>query len=238
MKTMSATIMILSAMVCFPLFALQCEWCHHPMLEDYLCCRNCGKERGTRPPERETPREVYPVQQKREGCDTFFKIGFFEAVSLPSISNANVYGLDVEFGAVGNTLYGLGLGWFGGFREVCGMQCSALGNINNGDSGVWGIQIAGMLNQSDKVYGIQVASIINGAMQEMYGVQVAALGNGAGCMRGLQVGFYNGDKAVDMCGIQIGVINTAKRMNGVQIGAFNFIDGSPISFSPVINMYF
>ena len=44
------TITILLAMFSLPLFALQCEWCHHPMLEDYLCCRNCGKEKGTHPP--------------------------------------------------------------------------------------------------------------------------------------------------------------------------------------------
>ncbi len=59
MKTMSATIMILSAMACVPLFALQCAWCNQPMQEDYLCCRNCGKEKGTHPPEAKHQEPVY-----------------------------------------------------------------------------------------------------------------------------------------------------------------------------------
>lgn len=157
---------------------------------------------------------------------------------MPSIRNANVGGLDLEFGAMGDTLCGIGLGWVGGFREIYGVQCSVIGNFEQ-KSTVCGLQIAGLIgNFAHSVYGIQIGGSVNITEQDIYGIQISAIGNAARRMHGLQIGFYNGDKSVDMCGVQIGVINTAERMSGIQIGLFNFIDNSPISFFPVVNMCF
>lgn len=46
-------------MTCLPLFALRCAWCNQPMQDDYLVCGNCGKEKGTRPPEMERQKPAY-----------------------------------------------------------------------------------------------------------------------------------------------------------------------------------
>ena len=218
-----------------------CPDCGEELLDSDKCCPYCIPKALPKT----TPSPKQPVQNLSQGFSrlgrnwTPIKVGFGGVASLPSISNASVGGLDLEFGAMGDTLCGIGFGWFGEFREIYGVQCSAIGNFNSRDNVVWGLQLSGLIgNQSGSVYGIQVGCTINSAMKEMYGIQIAVLGNSAGKMHGLQIGFFNGDKSVDMCGIQIGVINMAKRMSGIQIGAFNFIDNSPISFFPVINMWF
>lgn len=218
-----------------------CPDCGEELLDSDKCCPYCVPI--VLPETIPSPKQ--PVQSLSQGYSrlgrhwTPIKVGFGGTASLPSIRNANVGGLDLEFGAMGDTLCGIGLGWFGEFSKIYGVQCSAIGSFNRGDNVVCGLQISGLIgNQSGSVYGIQVGCVINNAMKEMYGIQIAAIGNAARRMHGLQIGFYNGDKSVDMCGVQIGVINTAERMSGIQIGLFNFIDNSPISFFPVVNMCF
>lgn len=236
----------------------QCRMCRISILATDEFCPKCGKDaekcrvytpvadKAQQPlPQnhgylRTTPtaQNIYAIPERRTHW-TPIKVGFGGVASLPSVSNASVGGLDLEFGAMGDTLCGIGLGWFSEFREIYGVQCSAIGSFNRSYNVVCGLQLSGLIgNQSGSVYGVQVGFVINNAMKEMYGIQIAAVGNSAGKMHGLQIGFYNGDKSVDMCGIQIGVINTAKRMSGIQIGVLNFVDNSPISFFPVVNMCF
>ena len=266
---MEARIVIMMLFCCnaVALWGYSCPSCSNAMLNSDNFCQNCGRSRDEKPIKKQAPPQIRqpasppvyrPVVRQPQPSDhstganaysdaslyrrahwTPIKIGFGGSASLPSISNASVGGLDLEFGAMGDTLYGIGLGGFGQFREIYGVQCSAIGSFNSSDNVVCGLQLSGFIgNQSGRVYGIQVGGVLNNAMKEMYGIQIAAVGNSAGKMHGLQIGLYNGDRGVDMCGIQIGVVNTAKRMTGIQIGALNFIDHSPLAFFPIVNMHF
>lgn len=75
--------------------------------------------------------------------------------------------------------------------------------------------------------------------------------DGAGELRGLQLGLLN--KAADMYGVQwgliwndaqrarglqLGLVNTAETMTGLQIGLLNVIQQSPVPFLPFINAHF
>ena len=60
-----------------------------------------------------------------------------------------------------------------------------------------------------------------------------AHGDGLGLNTG-GVNYFSGD----FKGLQIGVINTANKMQGIQIGVVNIISNSDLSFFPIINGYF
>lgn len=237
-------------------FAASCPKCNGPLLATDAFCAGCGldilewrrRQSSPRPQSSGQSNQGglynrYDSYKQNEDSYTLFKIGFGGVASLPSMSNANVYGMSIEGGSIGDTLCGLGLGCFGEFKNVFGVQCGVMGNLNMGNVNsvealVYGLQIGGIFNVDGTVYGLQVACMLNGAWNNMYGIQIAGLGNSAGCMHGIQIGFFNGDKNVNMEGIQIGIINVAREMSGIQIGAINYINCSPISFLPAINMYF
>lgn len=109
-----------------------------------------------------------------------------------------------------------------------------------------GVQLAGLINRSEKMYGVQLAGFINVAEDALYGIQIGTIN---GCERGpgLQIGGINfcNDKTflqiggINRCktlaGIQIGGINSAVAGRGIQIGWANKL-GDQIS--PLINAKF
>jgi hypothetical protein len=61
--------------------------------------------------------------------------------------------------------------------------------------------------------------------------------NSAIDMRGVQCGLLWND-AKHAKGIQVGMLNTAQTMTGIQIGIVNYINESPVSCLPIINAHF
>ena len=115
-----------------------------------------------------------------------------------------------------------------GFANVCGdtvRGLQAAGFINTINGSIDGFQGAGFLNANrGSVQGFQGAGFINIAQDSVIGMQVAGFAN-----------INNGN--VD--GIQAaGFLNTAKKVNGMQIGILNIADtvssGIPIGFLSIV----
>ena len=114
-----------------------------------------------------------------------------------------------------------------------GLQTAGLANLGNGSFG--GLEIAGAANVVfGAVQGCQLSGLANLA-EDFDGMQIA-VANLAADMNGVQIGVYNqGDR---VCGMQIGVVNMAKSLCGVQIGLSNYVENSPLTWFPVINIGF
>ncbi len=97
-----------------------------------------------------------------------------------------------------------------------GLQASALGNlalqrVEGTQVGLFGVNYAG-----EKVDGMQVASLVNLAAEDVRGAQVALGLNRAGDVQGLQLGLVNVARQVR--GVQLGLVNVADDVEGVPIG--------------------
>jgi hypothetical protein len=100
------------------------------------------------------------------------------------------------------------------------VQIAGLLNRVEGDGS--GVQIAGFGNGSDADFaGLQIAGVLNLVEGNMSGVQIAGVGNLVlGHMSGVQIGFCNWASSLD--GIQIGAFNfVEKDFSGVQLGGLN-----------------
>lgn len=164
----------------------------------------------------------------------------------------------------------------------CGLQLAVLFNYVEHDTGL-GFQLSGAWNQQESGAGLQVA-LMNEAATAFAGVQIglcnwgesrtgklndlsgllnigpqaiAGIGrtlfrhDGVGDLRGLQLGLLN--KATDLYGVQcgllwndaqnarglqLGLVNSAETMTGVQIGLLNIIQESPAHILPFVNAHF
>ena len=160
----------------------------------------------------------------------------------------------------------------------CGLQVAGVLNYLGSDMGV-GLQVAGGWNRCASGAGLQVA-ILNEADKNFTGIQAGlfnfggdlsdnvqvgsfnplvvislinyvCISPGVEDMRGLQVGLVN--KASDMYGIQcgllwnrakcarglqLGLVNRAETLEGFQVGLVNLIKESPVPFLPIINAHF
>ena len=85
-------------------------------------------------------------------------------------------------------------------------------------------------------YGMEIASLCATTHKAMYGLQVGGIATSAQKMEGIQIGLFN--FAHSAGGVQIGCINRAEKMSGVQIGLINIIEESSVQFFPVINAHF
>ncbi|HYG02696.1 MAG TPA: hypothetical protein VD927_09625 [Chryseosolibacter sp.] len=114
--------------------------------------------------------------------------------------------------------------------NVFGAQVS--GGINGSGGALQGVQLAGLVNVVRKYsFGIQFAGVGNVSVESMDGVQFAGVFNiTEGGLFGLQVsminkaGFIEGINSfnnTNPTGVQIGLVNHAKIMNGFQIGILN-----------------
>jgi hypothetical protein len=231
-----------------------------------------------------------PLELPNENCHVY---GLSLGVVLVGLHTIEEHGRYLGEGS--DTVIGLqicGLMTFA--KELRGLQVSSF--ANNARAMPWGLQVAGVLNYigGDMGCGLQVAAgwnrcesgaglqlaVLNEADKEFAGLQAGLFnfgGNlsesvqfgglnpliviilinyvcsspGVDDMRGLQVGLVN--KASDMYGIQcgllwnhakcagglqLGLINTADSMAGFQVGLVNIIKESSVPFLPLINAHF
>lgn len=234
---------------------------------------------------------VYPpVELPNEDCHVYgLSLGII-LVGLHTIEENGSY-----LGKGCDTVIGLQIGGLMSFaKDFRGVQVS--GFANNATTLPWGLQVAGVLNYvgKDMGCGLQVAAgwnrcesgaglqlaLLNEANKEFVGIQAglfnfggdlggdvqvggvnplilislvdyACRSPGVEDMRGLQVGLVN--KASDMYGIQcgllwndakyarglqLGLINRAESMAGFQVGLVNIIKESRVQFLPIINAHF
>jgi hypothetical protein len=132
---------------------------------------------------------------------------------------------------------GKGLQVSGGFNIVgfdfIGVQLAGLGNRSGGQA--QGFQISGLYNLAeDGMGGVQISSLLNYTNGQLAGMQVGLLNKAVRIQgkksslarsRGLQIGLLNFCKEMD--GTQIGLINIGGEMHGRQIGLINFYHKAP-----------
>jgi hypothetical protein len=144
--------------------------------------------------------------------------------------NKNMIGLDV--GILGNvtsdTFGGAAVaGLFnktGKMAVVTLFQVAGLTNINSGKAYIYGFEFAGLVNtvgDEGSIWGAQIAGLTNYAPKTD--------------VHGLQLGLVN--RARKVHGFQIGAVNIADSLSGIQLGLLN-INHHGIPFMPVINIGF
>jgi len=119
--------------------------------------------------------------------------------------------------------------------SVNGLQC---GGVNFARSYVNGVQIGGYGNITEnELNGVQIGGFNNITDNELNGLQVSLVLNLAGHGSGVQLGGWN-DSKTSFCGMQLGLINTADDLSGVQIGLINLNKSAWLSLTPFINFNF
>jgi hypothetical protein len=147
---------------------------------------------------------------------------------------ANLSG--AQFSGVANIVLNNVFGWqtTGGVNVVKGalMGFQLAGISNTVMKYSFGVQLAGLYNVSaESMDGVQVAGLFNITQGGLYGVQLS-LFNKAEFTRGIN-SFANNDPT----GVQIGLVNIAKKMDGFQIGLINFGNRTQGTQIGLINIY-
>ena len=151
--------------------------------------------------------------------------------------------------AMDSVLFRLNL-FVGAHRSTYIFDLGVIGGIS--DYEMNGLAVSGIFNRIGTSTGaFQIAGICNFSGWDMSGCQLSAawnwtegmfaglqigLVNKAGRLDGLQVGGLN--LAEQGAGVQIGVVNMSERLEGLQIGALNINRDSSVPFLPVINFAF
>jgi hypothetical protein len=116
-----------------------------------------------------------------------------------------------------------------------GIQVAAIGNSAGGTAG--GIQLAGLYNLAhESVGGFQISTLFNYTDMQLSGIQIALINKAryikgkktipSQSTRGLQIGLINHSREMD--GTQIGLLNFGGRARGKQIGLINFFKTQPL----------
>lgn len=151
----------------------------------------------------------------------------------------SVYGLNFSiYTGWLDEMYGISIaGFFMETDEVAGLELSGFVNETKwADEGV--LQVAGIMNIVEKEgNGTQVAGIGNRA-EDFTGIQIAALCNVmSGWGVGVQIGAIN--SAENLKGVQIGALNIVEEnFSGVQIGAINILRSSDVPTLPILRIAF
>ena len=114
-----------------------------------------------------------------------------------------------------NVLYGINGG-------LTGMEIGGGMNYNQGD--VSGCQLAGVVNiNKGQTHGAMLAGDVNISLGQTSGAMISGLYNlTTEDSKGVQISTVNNATA-DYTGFQMGVINYAKRLDGVQLGVVNVV---------------
>ena len=105
------------------------------------------------------------------------------------------------------------------------------------DAGVYlkGVSLGAFFGYYRDVYGVDVGFNL-WTDRDVTGLSVAGMINiTKGSVNGCQIGLIN-MVGKDVAGVQIGMINTARNLQGVQIGVINGNSGGAVPFFPVINV--
>lgn len=131
-------------------------------------------------------------------------------------------------------------------NQVFGGQIT--GGVNVTKGALLGLQLAGGANVTHSfAFGVQVAGVSNTAYESMDGVQLAALMNYThGALAGIQISAWNQAGVMEgvntyartiPTGVQIGLVNKARQMDGFQIGLINWAGRSQGTQIGLINIY-
>jgi hypothetical protein len=131
-------------------------------------------------------------------------------------------------------------------NNVFGWQ--ATGGVNVAKGALHGFQLSGISNTVYRwTFGLQVAGLYNVSRESMDGVQISSLFNiTEGGLFGVQVsllnraGFMNGLNSFDSddpTGVQVGLVNMAKSMDGYQFGLVNISGPMKGTQIGLINIY-
>ncbi len=134
---------------------------------------------------------------------------------------------------------------FPSYRDVVGLRLSLLYGRS---SSIVGLDL-GVAGEAEYASGLQIAVIKQSVGNFGAGIQIAAgmnevydsmtgiqIGsiNVAGSVHGIQLGLIF-NQAMDVRGMQIGLINMCNTMYGIQIGLLNTIQSHQMPFFPIIN---
>lgn len=153
------------------------------------------------------------------------QLGLFNYVSELPVSFGDVWGsLPLERSYLRN-----------GHARFTGLQVGLLGNhadelkgvqfgLHNTTVSMKGFQVGGLVNECHRGTGGQVGvSLVNWVRDEFHGAQALGLVN---VCRG------------ELRGFQLGLVNYARRLHGVQVGLANMIKEGPVGFLPLVNASF
>jgi hypothetical protein len=165
----------------------------------------------------------------------FFVYSPFQISMTPGLSTHGLFNSQVvnkfSLNIIGGYTAGVaGTEWAGAFNvnqfDMRGMQVAGVTNVVGGD--VRGVQMAGVANVGlNTAKGVQIAGVWNAIDTLTAGAQIAGVANLAtDATRSLQIaGVMN--KSANEVGNQVaGVINMAKKVNGIQLGVVNIADSS------------
>lgn len=193
----------------------------------------------------------------------FFQLGILPGIPSGTDSS-NVYGIKSGWPIVtgDGRVRGIEASWlWSGTSHVDGIQASWVFCMNRLMNGIMANFVTnintGMMNGVQATFGFNRAGDLNGLQASSFnytcdvkGFQAAAIGNITGDVIGFQASVvYNqtGDftgfqtalinNAEEVTGLQVGLINLAKR-KGFQFGLLNFIEDGWLPFFPVVNFCF
>jgi hypothetical protein len=173
------------------------------------------------------------------GANAFLNLTLSEERSLmrdDSVSNST----GIQIAGLLNYVRGnsSGIQVSGGLNAVdgdfTGFQLAGIGNSSGGTS--QGFMLAGFYNLSNEsVGGFQISSIFNYTNEQLSGFQLGLINKAKRIKgkkstppvreKGLQIGLFNFSKAMD--GVQIGLINFGGAVRGKQIALINFFSKYP-----------
>jgi len=125
------------------------------------------------------------------------------------------------------------------YGENQDLQGIDLGLINQTLGSTHGFEL-GAVNLVDQEFGGGQFGLFNEVKRNFKGVQFGAIANIAErSVEGFQAAVLYNDTQDDMHGVQLGIVNHAGSLNGLQIGFLNFNDDTKyMGFFPFINAAF
>lgn len=174
------------------------------------------------------------------GTNAFINLTLAEERTLINSEDFEVNRKGVQFAGLLNYVlnHASGIQFSGGVNVVGnnfkGMQFAGIGNSAGGTS--IGVQLAGVYNLSKKsAGGFQISSLFNYTDAQLSGMQLGMINKASRIKgkkstpptraRGLQIGLLNFSKEMD--GVQLGLINFGGDARGKQIGLLNFFSKYP-----------
>ena len=162
------------------------------------------------------------AEKNRAGQVTFFfPMG---TNGMESLEYSNAFSLNLVYGMNGG-VNALEVGGVGNYNahDVSGIQVAGVSNINMEETR--GIQISGVTNTN---FGDSTGLIWSGTLNSVFGntsgVMVSSINIASGRMKGLQVGTVN--YAQELEGVQFGVINVAAGgEKALPVGIFSVVKG-------------
>jgi hypothetical protein len=119
------------------------------------------------------------------------------------------------------------------------MRSFDIGIANKVNGSVHGFEL-GAVNEVEKDFGGGQFGFFNVVKREFNGFQFGLIANRTGhSFEGFQAAVFYNDTQEELRGLQLGIVNHAGSLNGIQIGILNFNDDNKyLGFLPFINAAF